>query len=81
VPNSTSQTPPDTVLDPTEARQGSPSRINLRVLIGSMAALIIIGAVLVGAFWKATPAGMDAKPTGAEKPASTSPASAPVTTP
>ena len=81
MPNSTLKTPPHTVLDPTEARQGSPRRMNLRVLIGSMVAAIVIGAVLVGAFWKSTPAGMDAKPTGKEQPASAAPVSVPTPAP
>ena len=81
MPNPTSQTPRPAVLDQTEARQGSPRRMNLRVLIGSMVAIVIIGAVLVGAFWKATPPGMDSRPTGNEQPASPAPAAAPTPAP
>ena len=34
------------VLTPTEARQASPRRLNLRVLIGSMAMAVVVAAVL-----------------------------------
>lgn len=67
------QQPPRTIADPTDARQGSSRRMNLRVLIGSMLGAILIGAVLVGAFWRATPPGMDGRPVVNETPAKTVP--------
>jgi hypothetical protein len=75
-------TPSRTVLEPTDARQASPRRMNLRVLIGSMLGLAVIGSVLLFIFFKATPAGMDSRPTGAETPPSTAPAApSPATAP
>ena len=79
--NPNTATPSGTVLDPTEARQASPRRMNLRVLIGSMVGIVVIGAVLLFMFFKATPPGMDARPTGAELPPSTAPVNAPVKPP
>ena len=34
------------VLTPTESRQASPRRLNLRVLVGSMLLAVVVGAVL-----------------------------------
>ncbi len=45
------------VLDPTEARQASPRKMNFRVLLVSMALAVVVGVVLVANFWK--PTGMD----------------------
>ena len=67
---------PDTtapVLTPTEARQASPRRLNLHVLIWSMLLAVVAAAVLYY--------GVDAKPDGSiglpkEQPASTAPAPA-----
>ena len=62
-----------TVLDPTEARQGSPRRMNFRVLAVSMALALVLGFLFMSAFWRATPSIMDAqtRPTAAapSKPA------------
>ena len=79
------------VLDTTQARQASPRRMNLRVLLWSMLAAAIIGFVMVSMFWKATPAGMDAQnPTAAKSvqkpldqaaPATPGPTGAPANTP
>lgn len=54
------------VVSPTEAKQGNRKRMNLRVLIGSMIGITLLGAILLFAFFKATPPGMDASPTNAE---------------
>lgn len=48
----------DTV-DPTDARQASPRKTNFRVLLASMALALVVGVVLVAAFWRTTPTGMD----------------------
>jgi hypothetical protein len=42
------------VLDPTEARQASPRKMNFRVLLVSMALAVVVGVVLVANFWKPT---------------------------
>ncbi|MEQ1653270.1 MAG: hypothetical protein ABL897_12335 [Hyphomicrobium sp.] len=68
------QADPRIVLDTTEARQATPKRTNLRVLVGSLTGIAILGAVLLFVFFRATPAGMDATPTGAEAPAASAPA-------
>ena len=47
------------VLDPTEARQASPRKMNFRVLLASMALAVVVGVVLVANFWNETPTGMD----------------------
>ena len=47
------------VLDPTEARQASPRKMNFRVLLVSMALAVVVGVVLVANFWNQTPTGMD----------------------
>jgi len=52
------------VLGPTEARQASPQRMNLRVLIGSLLLATVVGGALVAAFWYATPPAMDASSGG-----------------
>ena len=39
------------VLDPTEARQASPRKMNFRVLLVSMALAVVVGVVLVADFW------------------------------
>jgi hypothetical protein len=43
-------------LTPTEARQGSPRRMNLRVLIGSLTLMLIAG-LLFYVMWPAAPEG------------------------
>ena len=63
-----------TVVSPTDAKQGNKKRMNLRVLFGSLIGITILGAILLTVFFKATPPGMDATPTGAEAPATTAPA-------
>ena len=40
-----------TVLTPTEARQASPRRMNLRVLVVSLAVLAAVGLALTAAYW------------------------------
>ncbi|HPG88256.1 MAG TPA: hypothetical protein PLD46_01275 [Hyphomicrobium sp.] len=69
------------VVSPTDAKQGSRKRMNLRVLIGSMIGITLLGAILLFAFFKATPPGMDASQTGsvpaATEPAPTQPTPAP----
>jgi hypothetical protein len=47
------------VLDPTEARQASPRKMNFRVLLASMALAVVVGIVLVANFWNKTSPGMD----------------------
>ena len=49
------------MLDTTEARQGNSKKDNLRVLLGSLLLALIVGTILIGTFWKATPPAMDAK--------------------
>ncbi len=51
-------------LEPTEARQASPRKMNLRVLIGSMALAVVVGVILVTGFWRATPPRQDASSGG-----------------
>jgi uncharacterized membrane protein len=46
-------------LEPTEARQASPRKMNFRVLLASMALAVVVGVVLVANFWKTTPTAMD----------------------
>lgn len=75
------QADPRIVLDTTDARQASPKRSNLRVLVGSLTGIAILGAVLLFVFFRATPAGMDATPTGAEAPASSAPSASTATPP
>lgn len=70
-----------TVVSPTDAKQGNRKRMNLRVLLGSLVGITLLGALLLTVFFKATPPGMDATPTGAEAPASTAPAEPPPATP
>jgi hypothetical protein len=63
------------VLTPTQSRQASPRRTNLRVLIVSMALALVTGTVLVSSVWKATPPSMDASPgKPTSPPASNAPA-------
>ncbi len=79
------------VLDPTESRQGSPRKMNLRVLIFSLAIAAAAGIVLVSAFWRSTPTTMDyssggklGESTGTSAPAApdaAKPATQPPTTP
>lgn len=40
-------------LSTTEARQGSPRMMNLRVLVGSLLLAVIVGLVLYGAYFNA----------------------------
>ncbi len=47
------------VLEPTEARQASPRKMNFRVLLASMGLAVVVGVVLVANFWNKTPTGMD----------------------
>ncbi len=48
------------VLSTSEARQGNRSRVSLRVLLGSLLIALVVGVILVGGFWKATPPSMNA---------------------
>jgi hypothetical protein len=58
---------PSPVLTPTEARQASPRRMNLRVLIVSMVALVGIGALLfIGVYNPRSPIGLPKQPPAAE---------------
>lgn len=57
---------PPEVLDPTEARQASPQRMNFRVLSGSLLLAAIVGAALVTAFWYVTPPAMDRSSGGSQ---------------
>ncbi len=52
------------VLEPTDARQASPRKMNFRVLIFSMTLALVVGVVLVGGFWHTTPAAVDASSGG-----------------
>ncbi len=49
---------------PTEARQASPRKMNLRVLLASMALAVVVGAILVAGFWHQTPPSVDASSGG-----------------
>ena len=79
------------VLDTMQARQASPRRMNLRVLLWSMLAAALIGFVMVSMFWKATPPAMDAqtpaaatsvqKPVDQTAPIVPAPADVPANTP
>jgi hypothetical protein len=51
-------------LDPTEARQASPRKMNFRVLLASMALAVGVGVVLVAGFWHETPPAVDASSGG-----------------
>ncbi len=44
-------TEPREVLNPTEARQGSPRRMNLVVLLVSLLLAVVAGVVLYGVFY------------------------------
>ena len=68
---------PETVLSTTEARQASPRRMNLRVLIGSLVLMGVLGFALTIAFWGSAP---EAPVPTATAPAP-EPGSAPVTAP
>ncbi len=46
-------------LEPTEARQASPRKMNFRVLLASMALAVVVGVVLVANFWSETPTAVD----------------------
>jgi hypothetical protein len=48
------------VIEPTDARQGSPRKMNLRVLVISTGLIIAIFAAFTIAFFNKTPAPMDA---------------------
>jgi hypothetical protein len=52
------------VLDPTEARQANPRKMNFRVLLASMVLAVAVGIVLVAGFWQMTPNRMDASSGG-----------------
>ncbi len=45
--------------DATEARQANPKKTNFRVLLASMTIAVVVGIVLVAAFWRTTPTAMD----------------------
>ena len=61
---------PSPVLTPTESRQASPRRMNLRVLIVSMVALVGIGALLfVGVYNPRSPIGLPKQPSTVSEPA------------
>ncbi len=47
------------VLEPTDARQASPRKMNLRVLFASLTLAAVAGIVLVAGFWNTTPTSMD----------------------
>jgi hypothetical protein len=51
-------------LDPTEARQANPRKMNLRVLLASLGLAAVLGAILVVSFWQTTPSRMDASSGG-----------------
>lgn len=76
-------------IDPTEARQASPRKMNFRVLLASMALAVAVGVVLVASFWQTTPTGMDYSSGGKlgqqsptpQSPPATPPASAPEAAP
>jgi hypothetical protein len=51
-------------LEPTEARQASPRKMNFRVLIASMVLAVAVGIVLVAGFWHETPPRVDASSGG-----------------
>jgi hypothetical protein len=52
------------VLDPTEARQANPRKMNFRVLLVSMALSVVAGVILVAGFWHETPPRVDASSGG-----------------
>ena len=56
-------------LDPTEARQASPRRMNFRVLMASMAIAEVLGLLLVTMFATSTPPSIDSS--SAPQPGST----------
>lgn len=60
-PNET-QTEPRTVLTTTESRQGSPRKMNLRVLLVSMVVLAAIGIALTAAYWGSAPENQATQP-------------------
>ena len=57
-----------TVLDPTDARQGSGRLANFRVLISSLVVLAVLGIGLLATFFIATPPSMDGPPPGPATP-------------
>jgi len=58
------------ILTPTEARQGSPRRLNFRVLVTSLVMLLVVAGVLYAIFYGAnTPASTpDPAPTQSTAP-------------
>ncbi|AGK59265.1 hypothetical protein HYPDE_37968 [Hyphomicrobium denitrificans 1NES1] len=60
------------VLEPTDARQASPRKMNFRVLIISTALIVVIFAAFTIAFFYQTPPSMDAS--SGPQPSTTSPA-------
>ena len=64
------------VLTPTEARQASPRRLNLRVLIGSMAMAVVVAAVLyafVYGYPESTIGVPETPPSASDTPATSAP--------
>lgn len=65
-------------LDPTEALQACPRKMNLRVLLASLGLAAVIGAILLVRFWQTTPSRMDASsgsnPSQNEQPPADKPA-------
>ena len=60
----------DNVLTPTESRQASPRRMNLRVLMVSMAALVGIAALLyIGVYTPGSPIGLPKQSSTVSDPA------------
>lgn len=51
-------------IEPTEARQASPRKMNFRVLLASMILAVAVGVVLVAGFWHETPPRVDASSGG-----------------
>lgn len=68
----------DRGIDPTDVRQASPRRMNLRVLVTSLVALAILGAVMLIVFSRSTPPGLGGVLPG---PAPTTPAAVPAPPP
>ncbi|MEQ1719051.1 MAG: hypothetical protein ABL907_24205 [Hyphomicrobium sp.] len=78
----TNMNPPQTVLTTTESRQASPRRMNLRVLVMSLAILAVLGVALTAAFWGSAPQGEAVTPQVTSSPSTTTaPATAPTTAP
>lgn len=60
--NPSQMRPTDPGISTSDVRQGSPKRLNLRVLAVSLALAVAVGLVMVGSFWFVTPNNVEGVP-------------------